>query len=159
MLIMQNTIRKLAVLVAAAGSFVACGDDGGAAVLSGGDSSSSAATKDALVNTVKVNAERFYTGDFKSAYGTYSKACQADVSLKDFLTKMAVANGMFEGMMGVKLTDLRVDEVTVSDFTSSKATVVVATKLKDGTKFDAGAGDPSVWVYEDGGWRSTDCAN
>ncbi len=119
-----------------------------------GDGGSQPATAEGLAAAVLRYSEEFVENP-ASTYDSYSAACKEAVSRSDFAAELVVGEAMFEAFFGVPLTDLEVGEVLVRDVTETEGEAYVELLDPDGNPI----GDPeySLWVYEDGTWRSTDC--
>jgi hypothetical protein len=95
----------------------------------------------------------------KSPMNTYqflSKDCQSVVSKSEYNGQMLMASGMFEAFLGVKLSDIKIGEVTTSNFTSGSGEVSIEL-LGPGGEQLTDSSDATKYVYEEGGWRTTDC--
>jgi hypothetical protein len=95
----------------------------------------------------------------KSPMNTYqflSKDCQSVVSKSEYNGQMLMASGMFEAFLGVKLSDIKIGEVTTSNFTSDSGEVSIEL-LGPGGEQLTDSSDATKYVYEEGGWRTTDC--
>lgn len=95
----------------------------------------------------------------KSPMNTYqflSKDCQSAVSKSEYNGQMLMASGMFESFLGVKLSDVKIGEVTTSDFSPGSGEVSIELLGPDGEQL-TDSSDATKYVYEDDGWRTTDC--
>jgi hypothetical protein len=95
----------------------------------------------------------------KSPMNTYqflSKDCQSAVSKSEYNGQMLMASGMFESFLGVKLSDVKIGAVVTSNFSPGSGEVSIELLGPDGEQI-TDSSDATKYVYEDGGWRTTDC--
>lgn len=147
---LRRPVRASLSLLAVA-ALAACG--GG-----GGSSPKSPATEDALKTAVAAFSDAIFTGDTNDAYAYFTKECRDSVPKSDFtfMSKMAVS--FIEGFADVKASDLRTGEVEVQNFTETSAEARAEIRDKNGDLFSAADTEGwTAWVYEDGGWHTSDC--
>ena len=126
----------------------------------GGSSPKSAATEDGLKTAVAKFGDAILRGKTNDAYAFFTKECRDTVPKSDFavLTMMGVA--FLEGFTDTKISDLRTGNVEVRNFSPSRAEARAEVRDKNGDLFsEADSEDFSEWIYEDGGWHSSDCAD
>ena len=122
---------------------------------SGASNSSQPNTEVGLREAATYHFETF----IKSPMNTYkflSKDCQSAVSKSEYNGQMLMASGMFESFLGVKLSDVKIGEVTTSNFSPGSGEVSIELLGPDGEQFTDSI-DATQYVYEDDGWRTTDC--
>ena len=91
-----------------------------------------------------------------NTYQFLSKDCQSAVSKSEYNGQMLMASGMFESFLGVKLSDVKIGEVVTSNFSPGSGEVSIELLGPDGEQI-TDSSDATKYVYEDGGWRTTDC--
>ncbi|MFM8484506.1 MAG: hypothetical protein ACKOBT_14310, partial [Actinomycetota bacterium] len=96
--------------------------------------------------------------DAKAFYRFLSQECRDTVTVGDLTFALAFGGMFLEGMAGTKMSEFRVGDVEIRSLTSSSAEARYAVVLADGSVFaDLEDSEWSGWVYEDGGWKTTDC--
>jgi hypothetical protein len=132
------------------------------AACGGGDSSSPSApaTEEGLKTAVAGFGDALLQGDMSGAYAYFTKACRDSVPKSGFAMVAQMGIAFLEGMADVKASDLRTANVEIQNFTSTSAEARSEIRDKSGDLFsDADSEGWSAWVYEDGGWHTSDCAD
>jgi hypothetical protein len=135
-----------------------------AAACSGSDSNSTAVqpkTEAALKTAARDATKAFLSGDLKSGYNSYARACRDQVSYADFSGGYLFAKTFLEAFMKLKLSDIEVTSVDVSNFGDGKADVLIHTRSKTdpSLSLDSSSDTAKPWAYEDGRWLATDCSD
>lgn len=130
-------------------ALVACGSGGDGDESAGGSpsqsspASSGASAEDELEEAYRAYIKAFLTGDGATAYQLLSQRCQESEPLSEFAAITESAAELYGEV------DYTIDSITVDgDEGQVDATYAVEA-------LNSGGG--SVWVYEDGGWRSDKC--
>ena len=146
----SRSLRFLSVLVLSVTA--ACGG--------GSSSAKSAATEGALKTAVAKFGDSILQGEASDAYAYFTKECRNTVAKSEFALMMTFGVAFIEGFADVKASDLRTGDVEVRNFSSTRAEARAEVREKNGDLFsDADSEDWTEWVYEDGGWHTTDCAD
>lgn len=126
----------------------------------GGSSPKSEATEGALEVAVERFGDAILQGDSGTAYSFFTQQCRDSVKKNEFGMLLKLAVSFLEGMADVKISDLRTTNVEIRDFTSARAEARAEVQTKDGEVFsDAESEGWIEWIYEDGGWHTSDCAD
>lgn len=107
-----------------------------------------------LIEQVRAHAEAFVERP-GSVYDSFIAACKENLTREEFAGQMLLGTGMFEQMYGVAITDLSVGEVSVRNFAPTSAEVSLELLTPEGDPI--ADNEYTVWVFEDGAWKSTDC--
>jgi len=144
-------MRALPGIVAAlAFVFVAACSGGG-----GGDAKSEAG----LEKAVRRAAEGIFGGDLHDAYDAYSKECRDQTSYQEFAAGMKLAEAFMQAFTGAGLDDISVKDVQVRNFEGDRAEAMITVET-DVEGFDEDEEEEwTEWVWEDGKWVQTDCAD
>ena len=116
---------------------------------SGTSNSSHPNTEDGL----REAATSHFNAFIKSPMNTYqflSKDCQSAVSKSEYNGQMLMASGMFESFLGVKLSDVKIGEVVISNFSPGSGEVSFELLGPDGEQI-TDSSDATKYVYEDDG--------
>ena len=141
---------RILVAILAAGTLAACGG--------GGSSPQSAPTEEALKKAVATSSDAIFAGKWDDAYAYFTKECRENVSKSEFALLGQMGLSFIEGFADVKASDLRTGDVEIRNFSESDAEARADIREKDGDTFTEAADDGwTAWVYEDGGWRTSDC--
>lgn len=136
------------------GEAAASTDDVLATESTGGNSEGG--SEEQLIEQVRAYAEAFIERP-GSIYDSFTAACKQSQSREEFAGWLLLGTGIFEQMYGVAITDLSVGEVSVQNFTPTRAEVALELLTPEGEAIDDS--EPTVWVFEDGEWKSTDCGD
>lgn len=111
-------------------------------------------TADGLAAAAKQQAQAFIDepGD---TYQYLSADCRARLTRSDWAGELLLASGFFETFAGFELAEATVGDVEVRFVDGESGEALVEFLDPDGDPLDGQ--DFSVFVYEDGDWRSTDC--
>lgn len=125
---------------------------------SGFSGAKSPPTEEGLRAAIKQSTEVLFKPDAKALYKYFSKECRDTVTMGD-LTFALMFGGMFlEGMAGTEMSEFRAGEIEIRSLAASSAEARYEVVLTDGSVFaNLEDSEWSGWVYEDGGWRTTDC--
>ena len=125
---------------------------------SGSSVAKSPPTEEGLRAAIKQSTEVLFKPDAKAFYKYFSKECRDTVTIGD-LTFALMFGGMFlEGMAGTEMSEFRAGDIEIRSLTPSSGEARYQVVLTDGSVFaDLEDSEWSGWVYEDGGWRTTDC--
>lgn len=123
---------------------------------SGGASNSSQPNTEAGLRGAAIYHFETFIKSPMNTYQFLSKDCQSAVSKSEYNGQMLMASGMFESFLGVKLSDVKIGEVTTSNFSPGSGEVSIELLGPDGEQI-IDSSDATKYVYEDGGWRTTDC--
>jgi len=141
---------RLIILCLAPLAFVACG---GASSGTG-----SPPTEASLQSAVRESTEAVLSSKPKVAYGYLSDDCKEKMSLSEFSGLLMFGVAFLTGMADVELKDIEVGSIEVSELTATSANVRSELRTKDGDVFTSlDDSEPIKWIYENDGWRSTDC--
>lgn len=147
----RRSTRTLLSLVTL-GALVACGGGSG--------SPKSAATEDALKSAVAKFGDAIFAGETGQAYAYFTKECRETVPRAEFAVMTQMGLAFLEGFADMKASDLRTGNVEIQNFTETSAEARAEIRDKNGDLFsDANSEDWSSWVYEDGGWHTSDCSD
>ena len=113
-----------------------------------------------LQTAAKSQQQALLSGDIKTAYADYAKACRDQVSYIDFAGTVAVADLFVQSFLKIKFSDIEVASVEVSNFTSGGGDVLSHWRAKaDPTlSLDSSSNKPATWIYEAGRWALSDCS-
>lgn len=118
-------------------------------------------TVEGLKAAAKAADEAVFSGDTRAAYNVFSQQCRSEVSYKEFAATLAGASALVEAFAEIKLSDIEVTSVDVSNFGGGKGDVEVHTRDKKdpNLSLDSDSPDATTWSYEDGHWVMTDCSD
>jgi hypothetical protein len=115
-------------------------------------------TEEGLKASVRISTEAALSSKFKVAYAYLSEDCRSRVSLGDFAGLLMMGTAFLSGMSDIDPKDLRVGEIEVTKLSDTSGTIRAELRTGDGTVFTSlEDSDPIEWVYEEGGWKTTDC--
>ena len=115
-------------------------------------------TEEGLKTSVRISTEAALTSKSKLAYAYFSADCRSRVSLGVFTGQLMLGTAFLSGMSDIDPKDLRVGEIEVTEFSDTSGMVRAELLTGDGTVFTSlDDSDPIEWVYEEGGWKTTDC--
>lgn len=115
-------------------------------------------TEAGLQSAVRESTEAVLSSKPKVAYGYLSDDCKEKMSLSEFSGLLMFGVAMLAGMADVELKDIEVGSIEVSELTATSANVRSELRTKDGDVFTSlDDSEPAKWIYENDGWRSTDC--
>lgn len=125
---------------------------------SGFSGAKSPPTEDGLRQAIKLSTEILFKPDAKAFYKYFSKECRDTVTVGDLTFVLMFGGAFLEGIAGTKMSEFRVGDVEIRPLTASSAEARHEVVLTDGSVFaNLEDSEWSGWVYEDGGWRTTDC--
>lgn len=130
---------------------VACGSSG-----EEGAQAKEPATESGLRDAALSSAEAVFKSDGPASYAYLSSECKAKFGVADWSANLAATMALAEGFMKLNLADAKIDKVDTRSVTESSGEVSLTVLTADGEPL---SNDVSWkrWVYEDGGWRTTDC--
>ena len=142
-------------------TFISCLTLGALFACGGGSGSpKSAATEDALKDAVAEFGDAVLAGETSKAYAYFTKECRETVPKAEFAVMTQMGLAFLEGFADTKASDLRTGNVEIQNFTETSAEARAEIRDKNGDLFsDANSEDWSPWVYEDGGWHTSDCGD
>ena len=123
---------------------------------SNGTSNSKQPNTEAGLRETAISYFETFTQSPMNTYQFLSNACQSAVSKSEYNGQMLLASGMFESFLGVKLSDVKIGDITISNFSPSSGEVSIELLGPDGEPI-IDSSDATRYIYEDGGWRTTDC--
>jgi hypothetical protein len=136
-------------MVAAVVVLVSCG---------GGSGTKTPATEEGLREAVRIATDAVYSGNANKGYRFLSNACRDKLSLSEFTGYLMFGKAFLEGFSGEDLGNLRVGKIEVRNLSGDRAETRHEVLTSDDLTFSAlDEGSWIEWVYEDGGWKSTDC--
>lgn len=125
---------------------------------SGFSGAKSPPTEEGLRQAIRSSTEVLFRPDAKAFYKFFSKECRDTVTLGDLTFALMFGGAFLEGMSGTKMSDFRAGDIEIRSFTPTSAEARFGIALADGTVFSAVEDSEwSEWLYEDGGWKTTDC--
>lgn len=117
-------------------------------------------TQAGLETALRLSSEATIASKTEEAYAYFSADCKSQVSLDDFASGLLIGKESLEAFFGINFEDLELGKIEVSNFTDTSATVREELLLGDGEVVSGlDESEPSEWVYENGGWRTTDCSD
>jgi len=123
---------------------------------SSGTSNSKQPNTEAGLRETAISYFETFTQSPMNTYQFLSNACQSAVSKSEYNGQMLLASGMFESFLGVKLSDVKIGDITISNFSPGSGEVSIELLGPDGEPI-IDSSDATRYIYEDGGWRTTDC--
>jgi hypothetical protein len=104
-------------------------------------------------------SKALFGGQTSTAYSFLSEQCRDEISEREFRDTMRAAEALFEVFAGAKFEDLEVGEVKTRNVEDGTGEALVVFKELEGAEGAAlnDTGEYDTWMYEDGGWRLTDC--
>lgn len=151
-------------------AFAACGDDDGGATptpvaqatatpkakASKSPVTEEPRTADGLKAAVVSFAEAVYSGNADKAYKSLEKTCKDKVNRKQYAGQLANAAALFKHDEGIELSSLNVKTVETQNVTEDQGEARVTAEA-NGQEFPPK--DWRAWKYEDGAWRTSECAS
>ena len=95
----------------------------------------------------------YQSGDMDSAFSGLLKECRLATDRFTFSKRVEVFVLAIETLTGSKLSNLRLRNVSVTNFTPERATAGAYLYLADGTLATSSADEGETVFYEDGRWR------
>lgn len=138
-------------VVAITGLALACGGGNGG----GGEARSEAGLEQAARETFQA----FIDNDGRGMYARFTDACRDEQSYDDFNANLVIARAFFQAFLDIEPDDLRIKDVEVRNLDGDRAEARIVIEASDDPDKDLGEfnEDFQPWVYEGGGWRTTDC--
>lgn len=125
---------------------------------SGFSGAESPPTEEGLRQAVQLSTVSLFKPDAKAFYKYFSKECRDTVTMGDLTFALMFGGAFLEGMAGTDMSEFRAGTIEVRSLTASSAEARFEIVLTDGTVFaNLEDSEWAGWVYEDGGWRTTDC--
>jgi len=125
---------------------------------SGSSGTKSPATEEGLKEALRTSTDAVYSGNANKGYRYLSSDCQDKLSLSEFSGYLMFGKAFLEGFSGEDMGNLRVGEIEVRNLTGDRAETRHEVVTSDGLTFSSlDEGSWTEWIYEDGGWKTTDC--
>ncbi len=127
------------------------GDDAG-----GAGSASQPPTAEGLVEAQEAFFSAYFGDSPGDTYDMLSSECQENFARSDWAGELFSTRALMEGFMGVSAEDVELVDGEARNVTESSGEVT-GQLLFDGEPMPDSENEWSLWVYEDGGWRATEC--